>query len=456
MPAKQAKPTPETAESTEATAHGRALIRDRILGLERLAPAELKPHPENWRVHPGAQRDALRAVREHIGVVAAAVAYRDPEWGLTLLDGHMRADESAADGTTLPVLVLDVDRDEARVVLRTLDAISTMSETDARRANDLALRLTVREDRRLRPVLAHDRAAEREARRDARDRARAAQVEEPEAPESRADPVPAAGDIWHLGNHSLYVGDSLAEGNLPPLGERVVDCVVTDPPYAIFGSSTGVGSDLADDKMVRPFFAQLFRRLRRLVKSHGHIYVHCDWRSYPALAGGAQEARVSLKNLLIWDKQRSGLGAAYSNAYEAIAFLHNKPEQEALGTNKADRHVRTVALPNLIRVAYVPGRVREHHAQKPVALLEQFIAASTDPGDTVLDLFAGAGSTIMACEATGRSAVAAEIDPVFADVAIRRWMRETGHTATLTGGATWSQVEAKRLRGGGTANSLGS
>jgi DNA modification methylase len=71
---------------------------------------------------------------------------------------------------------------------------------------------------------------------------------------------------------------------------------------------------------------------------------------------------------------------------------------------------------------------------KPLALMQRAIANSSKPGDLVLDLFAGSGSTLIACERTGRRCAALELDPRYADVVLARWERFSGQTAERVDG----------------------
>jgi len=102
-------------------------IRDRIVDFRRVKGRDLLPNPRNWRRHPQAQRDAMRAILEEVGFAGAALARETPA-GLMLIDGHLRAEiEPDAE---LPVLVLDVDDAEAAKLLATYDPLGKMAEPD--------------------------------------------------------------------------------------------------------------------------------------------------------------------------------------------------------------------------------------------------------------------------------------------------------------------------------------
>lgn len=92
-----------------------------------------------------------------------------------------------------------------------------------------------------------------------------------------------------------------------------------------------------------------------------------------------------------------------------------------------------------------PARNAEHPTMKPVGLIERMLANSTNPGDMVLDLFGGSGSTLIACERTKRVARVMELDPRFIDVIVQRWQDLTGRTARLEAtGETFAELRARR------------
>ena len=103
-------------------------IRDRVKELRRVRAGDLQENAANWRRHPKAQVDALAGVISEIGFAGALIAYEGDDGTLTLIDGHMRAGVSA--DQELPVVVLDVNEDEAKKLLATYDPIGAMAQTD--------------------------------------------------------------------------------------------------------------------------------------------------------------------------------------------------------------------------------------------------------------------------------------------------------------------------------------
>lgn len=271
-----------------------------------------------------------------------------------------------------------------------------------------------------------------------------------------------AGDVWILGDHRLGCGDSLEGDLLEQVTEgKPVGAVVTDPPYAIFGSSTGVASDVADSAMVEPLFRASLRRACGSLIPQGHAYVFCEWRSLNAWLNCAKATNLALRNILVWDKGNFGHGANYMNQHELVLFFANVPPQKRAYIKTGEK-ARPIYRPNILRFPRTrqnewekenEGGEKFHHAAKPVAMLRELIENSSDEGDegdVVLDLFGGSGSTMMACEVAGRAARLVEKEPARCDVQIRRWQAYTGKRAVLEQtGQDYDQVlEARAAEGG--------
>jgi hypothetical protein len=110
-------------------------IRDRIKELRRVPASQLRPNPKNWRTHPQEQADALRGVLAEVGIADACIAREMPDGSLMLLDGHLRTETLG--GELVPVLVLDVNEEEADKILATLDPLAAMADMNTAKLNDL-------------------------------------------------------------------------------------------------------------------------------------------------------------------------------------------------------------------------------------------------------------------------------------------------------------------------------
>ena len=102
-------------------------VPDRVKSLRRVRAGDLRPNPKNWRRHPQAQQNAMRAALSEIGYAAALIARETPD-GLELIDGHLRAELDP--DQKVPVLIIDVDAAEADKLLATIDPLSGLAEAD--------------------------------------------------------------------------------------------------------------------------------------------------------------------------------------------------------------------------------------------------------------------------------------------------------------------------------------
>jgi len=255
-------------------------------------------------------------------------------------------------------------------------------------------------------------------------------TDEDAVPDVPDKPITKLGDIYQLGNHRLMCGDSTSIDAVDKLmnGQKA-DLVFTDPPYALFGNSTGVAG-VTDDNMVRSFFRDILVMLKVNAKPYAHIYVCCDWHSAFSIEAVAKSIELKAKNLCIWDKGDGGIGAMYQQCYEMIWFFDNSPTSKTT-TNSNKAGVRTVnGKPNIWRIKrHLTDRV--HNAQKPVDLVNIPMLNGSDGGNVVLDLFGGSGTTLISAEINGRAARLMELEPKYCDVIVKRWEEFTGKKATL-------------------------
>lgn len=291
------------------------------------------------------------------------------------------------------------------------------------------------------------------------ERPRPKDVPPPEVPEPPRKAHSRLGEVYELGPHRLACGDCTDPNVLSRLlGTELARCVFTDPPFAIYGSSTGLDASIADDKVVRPFFQAILISVIRAAQPFAAVYVCCDWRSWSAWWDGAKATGLSPSNMLIWDKGNAGLGSNYGNSHELVGYYLNKPRRTKMF--KGSTGVRVVLRSNMIRTdaplepgpdrvdlvdreafdaaeaegqdtgadpraflkfGRVTGAARVHNAAKPIALIEELLTDSTKPDELVVDLFGGGGSTLLACARLERRARLTEIDPNWCDVIRHRW-----------------------------------
>jgi len=242
------------------------------------------------------------------------------------------------------------------------------------------------------------------------------------------------GDFIALGDHRLLCGDSTISANVSAALEGdLADAVFTDPPFNISGSTTGLGDDVTDHALIAPFFNGMATALAENVRLTGHVYVCCDWRTYP-LVWDTVGSEMSPKNLIVWDKGDPGLGSNYRNQHELLAFLHNYTQEQTAKGEMERPDIVSIKETNIWKIPRdqkkdIGDDLRDHFAKKPIELPARAIENSTQYGETILDPFGGTGTTLIAAEKAGHKCVMLEADPSYCDTIIRRWEQTTGETA---------------------------
>ena len=259
-------------------------------------------------------------------------------------------------------------------------------------------------------------------------------------------------------------------------GEKF-DMVWTDPPYNVDYSSknkalnaSGKGSciqtPIARDNMregaFEKFLLSVFKNCFDALQSGGPIYVAYAGAQGKAFHTAFAEAGFSLQNTLIWVKNNIVIGRHdYQPQAEPILYGWKPGAAHKWYGGRKERSVRLSDIPELTptgdgsyqlalanRVVTLRGRdlvaeeiesdvllfpkpqsSRLHPTMKPVELIERMVINSSQAGDLVGDFFGGSGSTLIACERTGRKCRTIELDPRYCDVIIRRWQDFSGQKA---------------------------
>ena len=274
---------------------------------------------------------------------------------------------------------------------------------------------------------------------------------------AEADAVTQVGDLWKLGEHHLLCGDACDEGALQTLvGNNQASMVFADPPYNVrIAATVGRGRAKhrefasASGEMSRAQFADFLTRWMKLATAHsanGSVHFVCiDWRHLGEMLAAGGEVYHELKNIVVWVKTNAGQGSFYRSQHEFILVFKNgdAPHRNNIELGKHGRNrsnVWSYAGVNSFRA----GRMDElsvHPTVKPVALVADAIRDCSRRGEIVLDPFMGSGTTILAAERVGRRGYGLEIDPLYVDVAIRRWQSFTGRDALLeVTGQTFDEV----------------
>ncbi len=261
-------------------------------------------------------------------------------------------------------------------------------------------------------------------------------------PVTRIIPSPAAW-VADNGNAALYIGDALEL--LAAIPEGTVDCVWTDPPYNLSnGGVTCVAGRMvsvdkgewdrsrgfeADHEFNRAWVAECYR----ILKPTGAIWVSGTLHVYPSVGMALMESGFRLLNDITWQKPNPppNLGRrTFTHSTETLLWASKAPKgsrhkytfnYEAMREENDGKQMQTVwrfRTPSMDE-----KRFGKHPTQKPVALIDRCLRASTNPGDLVLDPFAGSGSTGVAALMAGRRFVGVELDEEFARIAEQRLCR---------------------------------
>lgn len=261
--------------------------------------------------------------------------------------------------------------------------------------------------------------------------------------------VTQSGDIFEMRKHRLMCGDARSVAHFKRLmGKRRADAVFVDPPFniRINGRVSGNGRirhrefEMASGEMTphqySDFLTNSLSNLAAFGKDGALHYVCIDSQHLEAALAAGREAYSELKALCVWAKENAGLGSLYRSQHELVLVFKNgtAPHRNNI---QLGRHGRTRT--NVWRYPGAnsfSGRNTEegnllelHPTVKPVQLVADAILDCTARGEIVVDSFLGSGSTLIAAERVGRFCYGMEVDPLYADVAIRRWQRHTGDHA---------------------------
>ena len=293
-------------------------------------------------------------------------------------------------------------------------------------------------------------------------------VEEDQAPEPPNNdpekgpvkqPKSKRGQVWQLGEHRLMCGDSTEAADVAELMDgATADAVITDPPYNV-AVTNSQGMRLQNDDMeAQAFFEFLcaaFRQLANSLKPGGAFYVWHGTRTASLFEAALDRASLEVKAQLIWVKNAAvwSMIQDYRQRHEpcfygwragAAHYFVADHTQTTVQEDQADfskwSKAQLVefceklmngdeAVPTSVIYENKPIVNDVHPTMKPVKLIARQIRNSTRPGETVLDLFGGSGTTMIAAEQLGRKAYLMELDPRYCDVIVERWEKFTGKKA---------------------------
>ena len=378
---------------------------------------KLVPYVNNARTHSPEQIGKLRSSLREFGFINPVIIDRD----FGIIAGHGRVLAAREEGITeVPCVFVDhlteaqkkayIIADNRMALDAGWDEELLRVEIEALQAEAFDLALTGFGDDELADLLG---AEEDEVKDDDYDLT--------EALEKAA--FVEKGDMWVVGKHRLYCGDATNADDVSKLmdGHRA-NLIVTDPPYGVsFKSKSGltIQNDSMKDEEFYDFLRKAFDNMVAHMESGGAAYVfHADTEGL-TFRKAFVDAGFHLAGVCIWAKNSLVLGRSdYQWQHEPVlyGFLQNGKHRWY-----SDRKQTTIW--NFDK----PKRNANHPTSKPLDLLAYPIGNSSQENSIVLDTFGGSGSTLMACEQTGRICYTMELDEKYASVILRRYVDDIGN-----------------------------
>ena len=393
--------------------------------IEPWPTARLVPYARNARTHSDAQVAQIAASIAEFGFTNPILAGSDG----VIVAGHGRLAAAQKLGIeTVPVVVLDhltptqrralVIADNRIAENAGWDEAMLQIELAALQEDSFDLSLTGFDADALADLLAGE-----ETTNDG-------QTDDDVVPAIPETPISRPGEVWVCGEHRVLCGDATeTQAYTTLLGNELADMVFTDPPYNVnYANSAkdkmrGKERAILNDNLGEGFYDFLLAALTpTLAHCRGGVYVAMSSSELDTLQSAFRAAGGKWSTFIIWAKNTFTLGRAdYQRQYEPI--LYGWPEGKS-------RHWCGDRDQGDVWQIKKPVKNDLHPTMKPVELVERAIRNSSRPGDSVLDPFAGSGTTLIAAEKSGRRAWLMELDPKYVDVIVRRWQEWSGKQAT--------------------------
>lgn len=239
--------------------------------------------------------------------------------------------------------------------------------------------------------------------------------------------ISKSGDVWQLGNHRLICGDSTkAETYEMLMCGKKANLVVTDPPYNVNyeGSAGKIKNDSMDEDKFEQFLLDAYLNMEQNMSDDASIYVfHSDSHGF-AFRKSFEAAGFYLSGCCIWKKQSLVLGRSpYQWQHEPVLFGWKKKGKHQWYTGRKE---------STIWEFDKPKKNGDHPTMKPIPLVAYPIMNSSMSNCIVLDPFGGSGSTLIACEQTGRICHTIELDEKYCDVIVKRYIEQVGTSAKVS------------------------
>ena len=266
-------------------------------------------------------------------------------------------------------------------------------------------------------------------------------VEDEPAPIDEENTYSIVGDIYQLGDHRIFCGSFEDDEKVRELfGDKKATCTFTDPPYNVAYKSAD-GKSIKNDSMAREEFLDFLSRAFETVANNtvagGGVISWMSNRELFTLWDAFKVNGLQFRQLIVWVKDRFTLGHAdFQYATEPAIYgiaegKYDKDSEQDDGEGQVALYARgNGKFQNNRKVSNTwffekPKSSKDHPTMKPIGLCAKGILAMSEPGDIVFDPFSGSGSTLIACDQTGRKCYGCEIDPKYCDVIRKRYWKFT-------------------------------
>lgn len=414
------------------------------LEVVEIPTSELMEYPNNAKLHPHEQVDQIASSIEEFGFNNPILAWHNDDGEPEIVAGHGRLMAAKKLGLDmLPVVFLDHMSDEQRRAYILVDNKLTMNSDFDYEVLNIELQNIFDIDM---GQFDFDIDIDDGFADDVK-----TSVVEDDVPD-QAPSIVHKGDVWQLGRHRLMCGDSTNADNVAVLmGDDRADVCFTSPPYNLNGNMSG-GWDSAPNKALRGGVAynEFSDNLTDgdytdlLCDSLANALSHCDdamfnigilSNSKHGIANMMHRFADQLGDILVWNKSTSlphGMESQHgmvSHRCELIfCFNHDGKRSFSHPQWSKGTMINRIDTENASGNEYA----KKHAATFPVSFAAEIISKFTE--SSVLDLFGGTGTTLIAAEQYGRTCYMMEIDPTYCDIIIERWQRFTGESAVKVSG----------------------
>lgn len=426
---------------------------DAHLEIEYLPIAELEAYENNTRRHGSEDVDAIANSIKQFGFSDPVGIWSDHN---VIVEGHGRVQAAKSLGMTeVPVIRLDHMTDEQRRAYgiahnRTAELSDWDMDMLKKELDSLDLSQFGMESLIEMPEPADTESALLEA------------VKEDEVPdEDMFEGKVKSGQLWRMGDHFLFCGDSTSKDSLKKLmqGEQA-DLVVTDPPYNVaIQNSNGltIKNDDMGSQQFKEFLLGAFGAMESVMRPGAAFYVWFATREHINFETALVESGLPVRQELTWVKNALVLGhndyhwrsepclygwkdgpkhyfvadRTLTTVIDDTAVELDKMKKDELLQRLKDIYAHWADIPQNVIYEAKPLADSLHPTMKPVKLIAKLIRNSSRKGEIVLDSFGGSGTTVIACEQLGRRCYTCELDERYASVIVERWEQFTGRAAEL-------------------------